>query len=187
MRPILVVDYDPTWPAVFERIRSRVWPAVSDFALAIEHMGSTSVPGLAAKPIVDMSVVVRSVESVPRAIDRLAPLGYVHRGNLGVVDREAFRSPPELPAHHLYVCPEGSLGLMNPLALRDYLRLRPDVAEAYGTLKKTLALKFPHDMESYLDGKTDMILGILREVGFSPDQLKAIEQINRKPPRSIEP
>jgi GrpB-like predicted nucleotidyltransferase (UPF0157 family) len=182
MKRIVVVDYDPAWPEVFESIRARVWPVVSDFALGIEHMGSTSVPGLAAKPIIDMTVVVRSVEHVPRANERLATLGYVHRGNLGVENREAFYNPPESPAHHLYVCPAGTLGLINPLALRDYLRLHPEAAKAYGALKKTLASMFPNDMDSYLDGKTDMIVGILREVGFSSDQLRTIEKINRKSP-----
>jgi GrpB-like predicted nucleotidyltransferase (UPF0157 family) len=85
------------------------------------------------------------------------------------------------PAHHLYVCPEGTLGLNNPLALRDYLRRHPDAAAAYGALKKTLAANFPQDMDSYLDGKTDWIVRILREVGFSADELSTIERINRKP------
>jgi uridine kinase len=180
-RRIVVVDYDPVWASVFEGLRARAWAVVGDFALAIEHIGSTSVPGLAAKPIIDMSVVVRSTEDVPLGIERLATLGYVHRGNLGVEGREAFQSPAQLPAHHLYLCPAGSLGLINPLALRDYLRAHPEVARAYGNLKKTLALEFPNDMDSYLDGKTDLILGILRQVGFSRDQLDTIERINRKP------
>jgi GrpB-like predicted nucleotidyltransferase (UPF0157 family) len=128
MRSIVVVDYDPTWPATFDDLRARVWPIVGDFALAIEHLGSTSVPGLAAKPVIDMAVVVPSVDDISLAIARLATLRYVHRGNLGIEGREAFRSPVELPAHHLYLCPASSLGLLNPLAVRDYLRVHPDVA-----------------------------------------------------------
>src|SRR5689334_4395940 len=119
VRKIVVVDYDPAWPAVFEKLRARTWSVVGDFALGIEHIGSTSVPGLAAKPIIDMCVVVPSAEQVSLSIERLATLGYVHRGDLGVEGREAFWSPQQLPAHHLYVCPKGNLGLMNPLALRD--------------------------------------------------------------------
>ena len=180
MRRIVVVDYDPAWPSVFEHLRANAWAVVHDFALAIEHIGSTSVPGLAAKPIIDMSVIVRSTEDAALGIERLATLGYVHRGNLGVEGREAFQSPEQLPAHHLYLCPTGSLGLIGPLALRDYLRTHPDVAGAYGNLKKALALEFHDDIGSYLDGKTDLILGILRQVGFSRDQLDTIEKINRK-------
>ena len=181
MRNIVVVDYDPAWPALFEELRARVWAVVDDFALSIEHIGSTSIPGLAGKPIIDMSIIVQSTEHVPLAIERLATLGYVHRGNLGVEGREAFQGPQGSPAHHLYVCPDGSLGLFNPLALRDYLRLHPSVARAYGSLKKTLASEFRDDIDGYLDGKTDFILSILRDVGFSRDQLDTIAQINRKP------
>lgn len=181
MRKIAVVDYDPAWAATFDSLRARIWPVVSDIALAIEHLGSTSVPGLAAKPVIDMVVVVPSPDAIPLAIERLATLGYVHRGNLGIEGREAFRCPSGLPAHHLYLCPAGSLGLLNPLAVRDYLRIHPDVARAYDDLKKSLALKYPDDIDSYIDGKTDLILGILREVGFSSEQLAAIERMNRKP------
>lgn len=179
-RTIVVVDYDPAWPALFESLRSRIWPAVSDFALALEHVGSTSVPGLAAKPIIDICIVLESERDVHRAIDRLAVLGYVHLGNLGIEGREAFRRPDPVPAHNLYVCPRGSLGLVNPLAVRDYLRTHPDTVRAYGELKKRLAAQFPTDIDSYVDGKTDLILSILRAVGFSPDQLEAIELANRK-------
>jgi GrpB-like predicted nucleotidyltransferase (UPF0157 family) len=180
MQRILVVDYDPAWPDTFEDLRARVWAVVNDFALSVEHVGSTSVPGLAAKPIIDMSVVVPSTGDVSMAIGRLATLGYAHRGNLGVEGREAFRAPPGLPPHHLYVCPTGSLGLSNPLAVRDYPRANPAVARGYGSLKKSLAERFQYDMDSYVDGKTDFILGILREVGFSADQIEAVERVNRK-------
>lgn len=181
MREIVVVDYDPAWPVIFEDLRTKVWAVLDDVALAVEHIGSTSVPGLAAKPIIDISVVVPSAAQVPLAIKRLGTLGYVHRGNLGVEGREAFQSPRELPEHHLYVSPRGSLGLINPIALRDYLRVHAGVADAYGSLKKTLAAQFRHDIDAYLDGKTDLILGVLHEVGFSRDQLDAIERTNRKP------
>jgi len=182
MRHIIVVEYDPAWPATFDDLRARVMTVVGDLALTIEHMGSTSVPGLAAKPIIDMTVVLPSADDVSHAIERLATLGYVYRGDLGIEGREAFRSPVELPAHHLYVCPAGTLGLLNPLALRDYLRVHPEVARAYGDLKKTLAAKFPHDIDRYVGGKTDFIVSILREVGFATDQLEAIERMNPKQP-----
>ena len=177
----VVVDYDPDWPVAFERLRAHVWPAVHDLAVAIEHVGSTSVPGLAAKPIVDMSIVVPSDVEVPMVIERLATLGYVHMGNLGIGGREAFKNNPSgLPAHHLYLSPQGSLGLENPLAVRDYLRTHPETAQAYGDLKKKLASQFPHDIDSYIDGKTDLILGILQQQGFSSERLAVIERANRK-------
>jgi GrpB-like predicted nucleotidyltransferase (UPF0157 family) len=177
---IVVVDYDPAWPALFEQLRSKVWSVLGDVALSIEHVGSTSVPGLAAKPIIDLSVVVPSEREIPLAVERLASLGYQHLGNLGIVGREAFRRPPGSPAHNLYVCPQDSLGLRNHLAVRDHLRTHPKTAQAYGELKRRLAAEFPDDIESYVDGKTELLIGILRESGLSGDRLDDIEQGNRK-------
>jgi len=182
-RPIVVVDYDPRWAEAFERLRAVVWPVVSDVAERIEHVGSTSVPGLAAKPIVDMTVVVPETADVPRAIERLASLGYVHQGNLGIEGREAFRSPEGLPAHHLYLCFRDSPALANHLAVRDYLRSHPDVAREYGELKRQLAREFPHDIASYIDGKTSLLARILRLSGISADVVADIERANRKPAR----
>jgi GrpB-like predicted nucleotidyltransferase (UPF0157 family) len=125
---IVVVDYDPYWPATFEQLRQRIWPAVADVATSVEHVGSTSVPGLAAKPIIDMSVVVPTASDVSIAIGRLAALGYIHCGNLGVEERDAFQSPGDLPRHHLYLCPHNSLALRNHVLVRDYLRAHPEAA-----------------------------------------------------------
>src|SRR5947207_1911029 len=125
---VVVADYDEEWPRRFEDLRRDIWPVVADVALRIEHVGSTSVPGLAAKPIIDLSVVVAGRDDVSLAIARLATLAYRHRGNLGIEDREAFDHPDDQPRHNLYVCPEGTIGLVNQLAMRDYLRARPDAA-----------------------------------------------------------
>lgn len=181
MRTIVVVDYDPSWPAAFEQVRARVWPAVSDIATSIEHVGSTAVPGLAAKPIIDVSVVVPSDQEIPLAILRLAALGYVHRGTLGVPQREAFDSPEGPPEHHLYLCPSASIGLANHLAVRDSLRADLDAAREYGALKKRLADRFPHDIKSYVDGKTDFLLSLLQASGSSGPRIRS-----RVMPRSAE-
>src|ERR1700740_2427681 len=90
---ICVVAYDPEWPAMFDGMRCWLQSAVSDVAVAIEHVGSTAVPGLAAKPIIDIDVVIPSREEVPAMVTRLTALGYEHRGNLGIEDREAFCAP----------------------------------------------------------------------------------------------
>jgi GrpB-like predicted nucleotidyltransferase (UPF0157 family) len=180
-RAIEVVPYDPAWPDIFENLRQRALHAVADVARAIEHVGSTAVPGLAAKPIIDMDVVVASAEDVPRAIERLATIGYVHRGNLGIEGREAFHHSPHLPRHNLYVCPEDSLALRNHLALRDYLRAHPDAARQYAALKKQLAAKVHDDIDAYIAGKTGFIVGILREMGLSPEQLETVASDNRPP------
>lgn len=178
-RRVLVLDYDPSWPDVFEALRRPVWAAVKDVVVSIEHVGSTAVPGLAAKPIIDMDVVAASAGNMSKAIERLATLGYVHRGNLGIEDREAFESPKGLPLHHLYLCLEGSVALANHLALRDFLRRDPAAAREYGRIKKQLAARFPGDIESYIAGKTDFILTVLRNAGFPESVLRSIQNANR--------
>lgn len=180
MKTIVVVDYDPAWPAVFEQLRSNVWPSVKEFALSIEHVGSTAVPGLAAKPVIDIDLVVPAQEQVAHAIEALTGLGYEHRGDLGVEGREAFGQPDGLRKHHMYVCLEGTLSLINHLSVRDYLRTHPAAATEYGELKKRLAREFTHDIDAYIDGKTDFILEILRNVGLEKVQLAAIELVNRQ-------
>jgi GrpB-like predicted nucleotidyltransferase (UPF0157 family) len=177
---VVVVDYDEEWPRRFEDLRARLWPVVADVAVRIEHVGSTAVPGLAAKPIVDLTIVVTGRGDVPLTIERLANLGYRHLGDLGIDDREAFDHRADLPRHNLYVCPEGTIGIVNQLAVRDYLRAHPDTARRYGELKKRLAARFPDDIDSYIFGKTDLILDVLRRAGLIDEQLAAIERVNRR-------
>ena len=86
-----------------------------------------------------------------------------------------------MPRHHLYACAEGAIGLLNPLALRDYLRANPDATRRYATLKKQLAQEYADDVEAYTVAKTDFILSILRQVGFNEEHLDAIENMNRQP------
>ena len=177
---IVVVDYDPTWPLAFEELRDSVSGAVHDIAISIEHVGSTAVPGLAAKPVIDMDVVVKESD-VARAIERLSELGYVHSGDLGIPLREAFRRPPGSRPHHLYVCPSNSPALANHLALRDYLRGNAEATHEYGALKKQLAEKFRDDIDGYIEGKTAFIVGILERLGLARDAIVDIERMNRRP------
>src|SRR3954470_6029118 len=109
-RTIVVCDYDPEWPRWFETICKRLWPAVEAVAMRIDHVGSTSVPGLAAKPIIDMDIVVASEDDVQPVIERLSAIGYRWRGDLGVPGRQAFQvnSGPSLPVHHLYLVVENN-------------------------------------------------------------------------------
>lgn len=179
---VCVVDYDPSWPDTFEALRREVWPAVREVALSIEHVGSTAVPGLAAKPVIDMDVIVAARDRVAEAIARLGALGYVHRGNLGIEDREAFSSAQRLPTHHLYLCVQGSAALANHLALRDYLRRNPAAVAQYGRLKKELAAEFPDDVDRYGAAKTDRILTMLRSASIPETWLQAIREANLPPP-----
>ena len=181
MPTIVVTRYDPQWAAAFAAIRDYLWPAIHDVVQAIEHVGSTAVPGLAAKPIIDIDVVRAPDQPIDVVAARLEPLGYVHLGTLGIVGRDAFRQHNTLPPHHLYVCPAGSLGLRNHLALRAYLREHPDAVHAYSERKRQLAAMFPDDIARYVAGKTDLIIAPLREAGLPADDLVEIERANRLP------
>jgi GrpB-like predicted nucleotidyltransferase (UPF0157 family) len=178
-RTLQIVDYDPSWPTLFETLRSRLLLALGIIADSIEHIGSTAVPGLAAKPIIDLDIVVASATDLPLAIERLAALGYQHRGDLGIEGRAAFDSPAKLPAHHLYVCVQGSLALANHLTIRNHLRHHPEVAAKYGLLKRRLAKQFPLESGRYGEGKTEFLVGLLRETGFREDVLSTIVDMNR--------
>lgn len=177
---VVVVDYDATWPQRFAELHAFLWPAVAHIATSIEHVGSTSVPGLAAKPVIDIDVVVPE-RKVVAAIARLIGLGYEHRGDLGIPGREVMGRPPNLARHHLYVCARGSQALVNHLSVRDYLRTHPSAATEYGELKKRLAQTFAHDIDSYIEGKTEFLVSILRKTGLDEDSLFQIERLNTKP------
>ncbi|MEE1812808.1 GrpB family protein [Streptomyces sp. BE133] len=144
---IVVSDYDPQWPEQFEDLRQRLAPHVADLAVSIEHVGSTAVPGCAAKPIIDLDIVVPEEAAMPELISRLAGQGYRHEGDLGIRRREAFQAPPTAPEHHLYGVVADSKPHLDHVLLRDYLRQRPDEIHRYSALKVALAQRFPADRE----------------------------------------
>ena len=161
MNPVIIHDYDPLWPRVFETLRSRIAPLLDSMAAAIEHVGSTAVPGLAAKPIIDIDVLLTSAAALPPAIARLASLGYEHRGDLGIAGREAFRAPSNDFPHHLYVCPPASEEYRRHIAFRDHLRTHQRDASAYAGLKRALAGRFGDDREGYNQAKSAFVAEIL--------------------------
>lgn len=159
--PVVIVDYDPLWPKQFETLRSRLANVLNGLALTIEHVGSTAVPGLAAKPILDIDVLLKSAADLPLTITALASIGYQHRGDLGIPGREAFRAPVGDLRHHLYVCPDNR-EYQRHIAFRDHLRSHPEDANAYAALKRELAIRFRDDREAYNNAKSNFVEGILR-------------------------
>jgi GrpB-like predicted nucleotidyltransferase (UPF0157 family) len=160
--PIIVLQYDPRGPALFQSLRGRIADALDEMAAAIEHVGSTGVPGLVAKPIIDIDVLLASETMLPAAIERLASLGYIHRGDLGIPQREAFRAPGGDPPHHLYVCPPCSSEFQRHVAFRDYLRAHRQDAKIYGDLKIALAKRFRDDRQAYNTAKGEFVAEITR-------------------------
>jgi GrpB-like predicted nucleotidyltransferase (UPF0157 family) len=162
-REIVVVDHDPRWADWFEQVRATVWPAVADVALRIDHVGSTSVPGLAAKPIIDMDVVVASEDDLRPAIERLRTVGYRWRGDLGVPGREAFWAPRghALPEHHLYLVVEDNRAHLDHWLLRDLLRADPEARRRYGELKRRNVELADGDMDVYVAAKAALVAELL--------------------------
>jgi GrpB-like predicted nucleotidyltransferase (UPF0157 family) len=160
--PVVVAEYDDDWPKLFEQIARAVREAVADLGAEVEHVGSTSVPGLAAKPVIDIDVVVRSTADVGPAIDRLRSLGYGYQGDKGIRGREAFMWPRGAKPHHLYVVVEGSGPHADHVEFRDYLRQHPGVAREYAALKRNLAEQHGEDRLGYTEAKSEFITGALR-------------------------
>ena len=160
--PVEIVNYDPAWPAQFAALAARVYTAFADGPLlVIEHVGSTAVVGLAAKPIIDVDVIVPSRDALPDAIARLTRLGYVHQGDKGVPGREAFQSPEGGPRHHLYVCACDCPEYRRHVAFRNYLRRHLETAQTYAALKRDLAARFRDDRAAYNDGKAEFVEAVL--------------------------
>ncbi len=180
MDKIIVEEYNPKWKEWYEELKSFIWPAVSDFALNIEHVGSTSIKNLSAKPKIDIDIIVNDLDASNDCINALENIGYKHRGNLGIIGREAFLAYNPKYQHNLYVCLADSDSLKNHLTLRDHLRANIEDVKIYSKLKYELALKFPYDIDGYIDGKTDFILSILNQYNFNNNALGDIKNANTK-------
>lgn len=174
--PIEVVAYDPRWPSRFARIRDSLREALDDVpVVSIEHVGSTSVPGLAAKPVIDVDVVIAR-EHLEAAIDAFVAAGYEHRGDLGIPDRYAMRAP-EGVRRNVYLVVDGSLALRNHLAVRDRLRADSALARTYGALKQRLAGE-TDEVDDYVARKSEVLLSILAAAGFASAELDAVRTAN---------
>jgi GrpB-like predicted nucleotidyltransferase (UPF0157 family) len=175
---VTVETYDSRWPRDYERIRHDLEAALREVdLLRIEHVGSTSVPGLAAKPILDIDVVVPA-DVVSSAIASLTEIGYQDEGQLGIPGRHSLRSPADGLVRHVYVCVEGCLALRNHIAVRDALRGDPDLRAEYGKAKLALGDRELEDMNEYVAGKNAVLAKILKRAGFSDAERSEIARMN---------
>jgi GrpB-like predicted nucleotidyltransferase (UPF0157 family) len=173
---IEVVDYDPAWTARFEALRSEYAAALSAArvpVVAIEHVGSTSVPGLAAKPIIDCDIVVVEPH-VEAATAVLVSLGFTPLGELGIPQRWAFDEPERLAGTNTYLIVAGSLSLRNHLAVRDALRADGQLRDEYGEVKKRVGAEAA-DIYAYGAGKNAMVQRILEAAGLSAGDRASID------------
>jgi len=174
---IIVAEYSKEWPFAFESLKEVYKGFLSDLIIDIQHVGSTSIPGLAAKPILDIDLIIANRHLLNPVIIRLEKLGYEYQGDLGIPDREAFRNLSDRTPldgsgriwqkHHLYCCTKNSISLRNHLQFRDFLLENPEKAKQYGVLKQQLVSQDPFDMDRYAELKTPFITEVLNEAGFN--------------------
>jgi len=176
--PVLVVPYNTQWKKWFNELREPIWAKTCDLVVDIVHVGSTSIEGMSAKPVIDMDIVIDDWARFPQIVERLSTFGYAHMGNLGIKEREAFRpvKEPKYP-HNLYVCHKDSVAYMNHILLRKHLQKNPDSFKRYVDLKVRLADKAV-DVDEYCRLKTDLILEFLRAEGVPLKELDEIRSEN---------
>jgi len=157
---ILVVEYDPAWPGAFEREKAAVCAAMADLIVDIQHIGSTAIPGLHAKPVIDVLIAVPHFTAMQEYARRLAPLGYRHQTQPMESVRIFFRKG--LPrTHHLHIVEDGSDEHRRLVLFRDYLLKHPEIATAYEDLKQELAERFADSRPQYTESKTDFVESIV--------------------------
>lgn len=167
-KPVVVELYNEEWAADFSAVKAELDHALGSLALRIEHVGSTSVIGLSAKPIIDIDVVISDVSLLNDVIEALWKIGYVHEGDLGISGREVFKyeGKDHLRKHHLYVCSENSSELKRHITFRDYLRTHHEAVREYSRIKEEGAALFPNDMDKYIEHKSPFIEKIYAEIGL---------------------
>lgn len=162
---VIVLLYDPQWAIEFQMLRTFILSHCGALIVEIHHVGSTSVPGLSAKPILDVDIEINSLCDFKAVKDKLAELGYRHEGDLGIPGREAFKyDHSEFMTHHLYVCARDAHELKRHLAFRDHLRTHPKESDQYGDIKCQAALKHPQDIDGYMEEKGVLITKIYAQL-----------------------
>ncbi|RAJ79075.1 GrpB-like predicted nucleotidyltransferase (UPF0157 family) [Chitinophaga dinghuensis] len=189
MEKIEVIPYEPQWAEQFQLLKEIYLQHLQTLLPRIEHVGSTAVPGLPAKPILDIDIIIPSAAQLPVVTSALESLGYIFRGDLGIKDRYAYgitsAFTPDTgdqmprPKHHLYCVIDGSVSLRNHLLVRDTLRADAQLREAYGHLKLTLAAQVDN-IDDYVEGKSAFIGKILLEGGIDANDVADVEEQNRK-------
>ena len=182
-----ILAHNPNWKTEFEQLRNRLTAILPNIECNIEHIGSTAIADLFAKPILDIDIIIENKELLPYITDKLQDTGYIYKGEQGITGRFAFRQQtPSTPytvnqqhwmEHHLYVCFSDSLALKNHLLVKNSLLNNPILVENYGNLKKQLIRK-NISKEAYTKQKTNFILDILLKEGLTSDEIEQIRRAN---------
>lgn len=160
VREVKVCSYSTEWSSLFEREAEKIAQIYGSELLGIYHIGSTSVEGLTAKPIIDIMPIVQNVNHVDMFNEEMINLGYNPKGENGIKGRRYFQKGGDQRTHHVHIYQQGSFEIHRHIAFRDYLRNHPMEKKAYSKLKKKLAAIYPYDIYSYINGKEQMVKDI---------------------------
>ena len=161
---IYMVPHDPQWRQEFQQKAEQIAAALGNNVVAVHHVGSTAIPAIYAKPVIDLLLVVRDLSALGEQQPLIEALGYEALGEFGIPGRRYFRRDNEAGdrTHQVHAFEDGSPQIQRHLAFRDYMLAHPDAAQAYSDLKRELAAQYPNDSESYMDGKDEFIKDIDR-------------------------
>ncbi|WP_042143282.1 GrpB family protein [Paucisalibacillus sp. EB02] len=160
MRQITVTPYNQEWIKQFQLEALKLKEIFGHEIVEVFHIGSTAVPGLSAKPIIDMMPVVYDITRIDNYDEEMIKIGFKPKGENGIQGRRYFQKGGDQRTHHVHVYGKGNKEIIRHLAFRNYLREHPEDAKRYGSLKEQLAIRFPFDIESYISGKHDLALEI---------------------------
>ncbi|GEN83140.1 hypothetical protein SLU01_14520 [Sporosarcina luteola] len=163
MRKVEVIPFSERWSVAFDEEAAILKEIFGTEIIEIHHIGSTSIQGLSAKPIIDIMPVMKDITQVNQYDGKMAAIGYEAKGENGIARRRYFQKGGDERTHHIHIYENGSPEIDRHLAFRDFLRKHPEKAKAYGDLKEKLAQKFPYDIDSYINGKAELAVQIERE------------------------
>lgn len=161
---VRVVEYNNDWPVKYRAEAEKLKEILDDDLVDIHHFGSTSVPGLKAKPIIDIMPIVKDIEKVDMLNEEMSKLGYECLGEFGIEGRRYFRKGGNDRTHHVHVFQsDNAYEIDRHLSVRDFLRTHPKEMKQYGDLKESLAKQFPKDIEAYMEGKDQFVKDLERK------------------------
>jgi GrpB-like predicted nucleotidyltransferase (UPF0157 family) len=163
MRKVEVKPYDVRWISMFKEEAQKLQEIFGSEVIAVHHIGSTSISGLKAKPIIDMMPIVNDIHKIDHFNTAMAALGYEAKGENGIAGRRYFQKGGDHRTHHVHIYEKGNPEIERHLAFRDYLRVHKEEATKYADLKDSLSKRYPYDIDSYIKGKEQMVLEIDRK------------------------
>jgi GrpB-like predicted nucleotidyltransferase (UPF0157 family) len=177
-RKVELVPHDPNWAIQFEQEAKLIKRILRDNCLAIHHIGSTAIPNIHAKPVIDCLIEVNDLNLVDKLNSEFEKLGYECKGEFGIPGRRFYQKGGEQRTHHIHLFQQGNPEIARHLAFRDFMLANPNYAKAYSAIKRCLAEVFPYDIASYIKGKASFVQMIDYQTGHAPqEQLQASDDI----------